>query len=183
MAKCGIQHVRYAKMTDGEKYTGGKEISKLIQFNGTPNKSSAEQWGDNGLAESDTSTKSYSLSMELTDLAGEVYADLCGHTYDESTKKVTIKSGDVAPYVGVGAIGNSIRNNKEVFVMKFYHKVKFGDPGDDNSTETETREFKSCTIEGKGYPKEDKTLKEEQEFETLTEAKAALDKLLEAAGG
>ena len=58
--------------------------------------------------------------------------------------------------------------------------MQFSDPNDDNSTGTETKDYKHVTIDGVGYPDKDNVLKIEQEFATLEEAKTALDKLLAA---
>lgn len=179
MSKVGIQCVKYSKLENG-KYSGAKDISTLVTFNGTPNKVEVEDYGDNKAVESVKMVNKIELSMELNDLAGDVYADLCGHTYDTDTKKITIKTTDNSPYVGLGAIGNSTRSGKDVYVLKFYTKMQFSEPTDENSTETETIEFKHVTLEGTGYPDDSNTLKLEQEFETLEEAKTALDKLLAA---
>lgn len=179
MSKVGIQCVKYSKLEKG-KYSGAKDISTLVTFNGTPNKVEVEDYGDNKAVESVKMVNKIELSMELNDLAGDVYADLCGHTYDTDTKKITIKTTDNSPYVGLGAIGNSTRSGKDVFVLKFYTKMQFSEPTDENSTETETIEFKHVTLEGTGYPDDSNTLKLEQEFDTLEEAKTALDKLLAA---
>ncbi|WP_394912000.1 major tail protein [uncultured Robinsoniella sp.] len=181
MSKLGIQYVKYSKMDVAGKYTGPKSIGTLVTFNGTPNKSEVEDWGDNGIVESDKSVTKIALSMELNDLAGAVYADLCGHDYDEETKKVTVKSTDNSPYVGIGAIGNSVRSGVEVFVLKFYPKMQFSDPTDENGTGKETKEYKHTTIEGVGYPDTvTKEIKIEQEFDTLSAAVTALDALLKA---
>lgn len=179
MSKVGIQCVKYSKLENG-KYSGAKDISTLVTFNGTPNKVEVEDYGDNKAVESVKMVNKIELSMELNDIAGDVYADLCGHTYDTDTKKITIKTTDNSPYVGLGAIGNSTRSGKDVFVLKFYTKMQFSEPTDENSTETETIEFKHVTLEGTGYPDDSNTLKLEQEFDTLEEAKTALDKLLAA---
>lgn len=179
MSKVGIQSVKYSKRDAQGKFTGAKEIGTLVTFNGTPNKQSAEDWGDNRTVESNKSVNKYTLSMELNDLAGKEYADICGHEYNEETKKVTIKSTDNAPHIGIGAVGNSERGGKEVFIMKLYPNAQFGDPNDENSTETETKSYKHTTIEGDCYPDDNtKELKIEQEFDTLAEAIAELDKLL-----
>ena len=82
MSKLGIQSVKYSKMDENGKYTGAKEIGTLVTFNGSPNKIEAEDWGDNRAVESNKSVNKINLSMELNDLAGAEYADLCGHTYD-----------------------------------------------------------------------------------------------------
>ena len=180
MSKLGIQSVKYSKFDDKGKYTGAKEIGTLVTFNGSPNKIEAEDWGDNRKVESNKSVNKISLSMELNDLAAKEYADLCGHAYDEASKKVTVKSTDNAPMVGIGAIGNSERNGKEVFILKIYPNMQFGEPNDDNSTETETKEYKHTTLEGAGYPDAENNVKIVQEFDSLQEATAALEEFLAA---
>lgn len=185
MAKTGVEYVRYSKIEDG-KYTGGKSGGTLVTFNGSPNKLTNADWGDNTKVASHNSVNQINLSMELNDLQGDVYADLCGHEYDQETKKVTIKSTDNAPYVGVGAVGKSDRSQGTVYVMKFYPNVQFGDPNDDNTTQSNSITYNHTTIEGIGYPDENHILKIEQEFDTLDAAKSALDELLAApaeAGG
>ncbi len=174
----------YSKRDEKGSYTGAKEIGTLVTFNGSPNKIEAEDWGDNRRVESHKGVNKINLSMELNDLAGAVYADLCGHDYDETKKKVTIKDTDNAPMVGIGAIGNSERSGKEVFILKFYLNMQFGDPNDENSTGTENREYKHTTVEGTGYPDEATgEIKYEQEFDTLEAAKQELENLLKAPGG
>lgn len=183
MSKLGIQSVKYSKRDENGKFTGPHEIGTLVSFNGSPNKIEAEDWGDNRKVESNKSVNKITLSMELNDLAGKEYADLCGHEYDEQTKKVTVKSTDNAPMVGIGAIGNSERNGKQVYILKIYPNMQFGEPNDDNSTETETKDYKHTTLEGTGYPDENNTVKIEQEFAGLPEAIAALEEYLTAPEG
>lgn len=183
MSKLGIQCVMYAKRDKTGKYDGAKDISTLVQFNGAPNNITAEDFGDNRAVLSHRSTNKINLSMELNDMAGKEYADICGHQYDEETKKVTIKSTDTSPYIGIGAIGNSEKEDgSEVFIMKMYKKTQFSEPNDDNSTQTDTVEYKHVSLEGTCYPDETDgmTMKIEQEFETLELAKAELTKLLQA---
>lgn len=60
--------------------------------------------------------------------------------------------------------------------------MQFSDPNDENSTATETKNYKHVTIDGTGYPNEENVLKLEQEFDTLEEAETELDKLLAAEG-
>lgn len=183
MSKIGIQNVRYSKMDTSGKYSGAKEIGTLVSFNATPNNVAVTDWGDNRAVESYRTTNQVTLSMELNDLAGAVYADMCGHTYDEETKKITVKDTDNSPYVGIGAIGNSVRNGVNVFVLKFFPKMQFSEPNDENATGTETRTFQHTTIEGTAYPNDAGELKIVQEFDTLAEAQEALTTLLAAPSG
>lgn len=179
MSKVGIQSVKYSKIVEG-KYTGATEIGTLVTFNGTPNRVEGEDWGDNRMVESNKSVNKIALSMELNDMAAKEYADICGHTYDETKKKVTVKTTDNAPYVGIGAVGNSERDGKNVYIMKFYPYMQFGEPGDDNATGKESIEYRHTTVEGTGYPNANNELKIEQEFNTLEAAEKELETLMQA---
>lgn len=181
MSKTGIDCCMYSTMDENGKYTGPKEGGTLVAYNGSPNKVEAEDWGSNRLVESSKSVNKINLSMELNDLEGEKYAELCGHEYDEQKKMVTVKSTDNAPFVGIGAIGTSERNKKEVYILKFYPKMQFSDPNDENSTGTETKTYKHVTIDGTGYPNNENVLKIEQEFDDLEAAKTELKTMLAAA--
>lgn len=178
MSKLGIQCVKYSKIKDG-KYTGPKDISTLVTFNGSPNVKEGEDWGDNRKVASHRSVNKIALSMELNDLRGDKYADICGHAYDETEKKVTVKDTDNSPYVGIGAIGNSEgEDGKTVYILKIYPCMQFSEPNDDNSTENDSVNYKHVTLEGTGYPDKEGRLKIEQEFDTLEAAKDELDKFL-----
>ncbi len=180
MSKVGIQCVKYSRIENG-KYTGAKDISTLVTFNGSPNVREGEDWGDNRKVASHRGVNKINLSMELNDIRGDKYADICGHEYDEQTKKVTVKDTDNSPHVGIGAIGNSEdENGKTVYVLKIYPYMQFSEPNDDNSTENDSVDYKHVTLEGTGYPDEEGRLKIEQEFNDLAAAKGELDKFLAA---
>ena len=101
---------------------------------------------------------------------------LLGHQMDVSKKELVYDVNDVAPYVGIGAIGTSRRSGANVFVGKFYKKVQFGEPNDENSTKQETTTFGHDSIEGTILIPEDGIWKEEGEFKTEAEAEAWLKK-------
>ena len=81
---------------------------------------------------------------------------------------------DEAPYVGVGAIGKS----GSKWRAKFYKKVLFAEPNDENATKQENTSFGHITLEGDAVPLDDGTWKQEKEFVTLAEAKTYLNGLV-----
>ncbi len=182
MAKIGFEYivsgVLGATSASGKTatYTGGRYWGKASTFNGTPTANDAKDYGDDGIAETDTSVTGGTLSAELNERTLELYAELMGHTLDETKKEIIANSNDIAPYVGVGAVGKSIRNNGKKFTAKFYYKVQFKEPNDENATKQENTTFTHTTLEGNMFMLENGDWKSEAEFETLQEAKAWLDK-------
>lgn len=173
MAKKGIEYACYGKLGENGTYTGGKYFGPSSTFNGSPTVSEAKDFGDNRQVVTDNSVTGGTLSVELNERTLEIYADVLGHTLDADKKTVTYKADDIAPFVGVGAVGTSkTENNKHVYTGKFYPKVQFKDGSDENATKQESTAFTHTTIEGNIFVMEDGIWKEEKEFDTLTEAKA-----------
>ena len=163
MAKKGLEYVVFGKLQENGTYKEGKRLSPAAAFNGTPTKSNAKDYGDNVLQEVDNSVTGATLSVELNNDVDEIYTYLLGHT----------KSTDEAPFVGVGAVGMS--ENK--WVVKFYTKVKFSEPNDENQTKQENTTFTHVTLEGEAMvPEDSKEWKIRATFETLKAAKDWLNK-------
>ncbi|MFQ9153667.1 MAG: hypothetical protein ACLR6B_22005 [Blautia sp.] len=78
-----------------------------------------------------------------------------------------------APFVGVGAVGMS----EDKWVAKFYTKVKFSEPNDENQTKQENTTFTHVTLEGEAMvPEDSKEWKIRATFGTLKAAKDWLNK-------
>lgn len=173
MAKVGISHVMYAEIENETDtaitYKAGKQLSPIVNFGGTPNASDVDDYGDNGVVESDKSVNSVSLSLEFNEMTMAEKGPLLGHKTNEAGEMVSNRD-DVAPFVGIGAIGLSIRGGKNVYVCKWYPKAKFAEPNDDNTTKGETTTFNHNTIEGKAYAPKSGDYKIEDEFDTEEEA-------------
>lgn len=176
MAKTGIKKVYVGKWSEEGTYTDGKKLGTTAGFNGNPNANNAVDYGDNGAQETDKSVTGGSVSLEQNELSLEEKSFLLGHKMDEQKKELTYDANDVAPYVGIGAIGTSKRSGSNLFVGKFYKKVQFGEPNDENSTKQESTTFGHDTIEGTILIPEDGVWKEESEFATEAEAETWLKK-------
>lgn len=178
MAKKGIEYVVFGKLNEKDgTYTDGKYFSETSAFNGTPIKSSAKDYGDNRLIEVDSEVTGGTLTWEANKDEDEMFNYLLGHEEPKSdlpegaTSGVVHNSRSEAPYVGVGAVGRSGNGYK----TKFYKKVKFSEPTDENTTKQENTTFGHVTLEGEILIPEDGNWKEEYTFPTLEAAKKYLD--------
>lgn len=176
MAKTGIKKVYVGKWSTEGTYTDGKKLGTTAGFNGTPNANDAVDYGDNGAQETDKSVTGGSVSLEQNELTLEEKSLLLGHKLDAEKKELVYDANDVAPYVGIGAIGTSKRSGANTYIGKFYKKVQFGEPNDENSTKQESTTFGHDTIEGTILIPEDGVWKEEAEFTTESEAEGWLKK-------
>lgn len=64
------------------------------------------------------------------------------------------------------------------FVAKFYNKVKFSEPNDDNQTKQENTTFNHISLEGEILIPEDGNWKRRKTFDTREEAKEYLNKIV-----
>ncbi len=176
MPKTGFLYTCAGKLNDQEDgYTEGRYLGTSAAFSITVTSSDVKDYGDNRVVETDTSVTGGTVSLEINDMLAELNAYLLGHTYNEETKEVTFKQNDTAPFIGIGAIGTSRRSKVEKYIGKFYRKVQFKEPNDENATKQENVAFTHTTLEGNMFVPEDGVWKEEKEFATLDEAKAWLN--------
>lgn len=174
MSKTGIEYAVFGKLQEDGTYTNGKYLSPTAGFNGTPTKSNVKDYGDNRVVATDNSVTGGTLSVELNDDTDELYTYLLGHTASEEEGEIVYDVNDVAPFVGVGAIGRS--DGK--YVAKFYNKVQFSEPTDENSTKQENTTFNHVTLEGEIIVPEDGKWKRRKTFDTLADAKAYLNEIV-----
>ncbi|TGX99186.1 hypothetical protein E5357_06130 [Hominisplanchenecus murintestinalis] len=171
MAKKGIEYTVFGILQEDGSYKDGKYLSPVANFNGTPNKSNVVDYGDDRALETDNSVTGGTLSIEMNNDDEETYTFLLGHKKDEETGEIIYDVNDIPPYVGCGAIGTSGKKK----VVKFYTKVQFGEPNDENTTRQESTTFNHSTLEGTILIPEDGVWKIRKEFDTLKEAKAWLN--------
>lgn len=172
MAKAGFLYVVAGKLSEDEKnYTDGRYMGPTSTFNINPTSNDVKDYGDNHVVETDTSVTGGTASLEINEMTNESYAYTLGHTYDKEKDAVVCKKEDVAPFVGLGAVGVSKRNNVHKYTAKFYKKLQFKEPNDENVTQQETVSFTHTTLEGNVFVPEDGQWKEQQTFATLKEAK------------
>ena len=181
MAKIGMEYIVIGELDESAtsaataKYTKGRYLGPASTFNGSPTANDVKDYGDDRTVETDTSVTGGTLSIELNERTAEVYCQVLGHTLSEDGE-VLANTEDIAPFLGVGAVGKSRRSGKTTYTGKFYYKTQFREPSDENATKQESTSFTHTTLEGSLFQMESGDWKSEKEFETLTEAKEWLDK-------
>ena len=175
MSKKGIEYAVFGILNEQDMtYSGGKYLSPVAGYNGTPNNSDVKDYGDNRVVETDKTTTGGTLSVEFNNDAEEIYSMLLGHTVDQESHEIIHDANDIAPYVGTGAIGREGAG----FVGKFYTKVQFAEPNDENTTKQENTTFNHITLEGDILVPENGVWKKQKRFETLAAAKTWLNGLV-----
>lgn len=178
MAKKGLKYVVFATATENNgviSYSSGKHISPAAGFNGSINQSNGKDWGDDRVVDTDNAVTGGTLTVELNQDEDDIYTYLLGHekrTGSGADPAIMYKETDVAPYVGVGAIGVSTGGK---WVGKWYAKVQFHEPSDDNATKQENVTFNHITLEGDILIPEDGMWKERETFESESAAKTWLN--------
>lgn len=182
MAKIGVQNFLYGILTEAldgtPSYGTAKKPGKAVSCNVSFSSNDAKLYADDGLAESDTSFQSGTVSIEVDNADLTTQSTLLGHAIsnDEMIRKAT----DTAPYVGLGRIITKMVNGDYKYKVEFLSKVKFSEPSQENTTKGESVEFGTTTLEGIVSTLADGTWSKTQTFDTMTEAKTYLNGLFEA---
>lgn len=153
MAKIGVRKMFYAKWTADDTYTDGAQFGKISTFNFTPTTSSVKDYGDDVVAEVANEMSGGTLSIEANQLTLQERAFLLGHTYS-AENGLEVKADDQAPYVGVGAMSVEMASGVKQYVAKWYKKLMFREPNDENATKQENISFAHTTIEADVIPQD-----------------------------
>ena len=179
MAKKGFLYVVVGKLdeTNG-KYSDGKYMGPSSTFNITTTSNDVKDYGDNYAVETDTSVTGGTVSLEINEMTNENYSYVLGHTYDTEKNLIQCNKDDIAPFLGIGAVGVSRNGGKDYYTAKVYKKVQFKEPNDENATQQDTLSFTHTTVEGNMFVPEDGNWKDQQTFTALSEAKEWLNEML-----
>lgn len=185
MAKIGFEYIVAGKLNEAvsvsaatAKYTESREIGPGATFSGTPTSGDVKDYGDDRTLLTDVSVTGGTLSAELNEPTLGNEAWLLGHTYSE-TDGMLRNINDIPPYVGVGLVGKSKKDNDTViYRAKVYLKAQFKEPTDESSTKQESVTFSHTTLEGNLFQLENGDWKQEKDFATLAEAKTYLNGII-----
>lgn len=183
MAKIGLTNIWFGFLTEAQdgtpSYANGQKMGKAVSANVSITNNSAMLYGDDTLAESDTSFASGTITLGVTDDDDTVFAPLLGHTISEAGE-VKKTSTDTAPYVGLGRIVTKMVDGAYKYKVNFLYKVKFSEPSAEENTKGESVEFSTPEIEGIVSTLNDNsgTWGASKTFETKTEALTYLKGLL-----
>ena len=176
MAKTGFLYTCAGTLQEDGTHKDGRHLGPSATFNITPTTSDVKDFGDNRVVETETEVTSGTVGLDLNEMLMENNAYILGHKIDEKTGEMHYRQGDIAPFLGIGAIGTSKRSGKNKFIGKFYPKVQFKEPNDENATKQENTTFTHTHLDGNLFVPEDGLWKVEKEFDTLAEAKEWLNK-------
>ena len=182
MARIGLDNFRYGILTEDAQgnatYGVAKKPGKAISCNVSVSNNDAKLYADNGLAESDTSFQSATVTMGIDDDDLQIQADLLGHTL--ATGVITRNSNDIAPYVGLGRIVTKLVNGAHKYKVEFLCKVKFSEPSQEDTTKGESVEFGTVEIEGTASALANGDWSKAQTFDTYAAAVTYLESLFTA---
>lgn len=188
MANIGLTNIWFSNLTEAADgtatYDGAKNLGKAVSCSVSITNNEAKLYGDDTLAESDTSFASGTITLGVTDDDDTVFAPLLGHELDAETGEVIKTSNDAAPYVGVGRIVTKMVNGTYKYKVEFLYKVKFAEPSKDETTKGESIEFSTPSVEGLISSLDDVngTWSKTKTFNTKSDALTYLKNLMAAAG-
>lgn len=187
MANIGLTNIWFGLLTEGSDgtatYDGAKYLGKAVSCSTSITNNDAKLYGDDSLAESDTSFASGTITIGTTDDDDAIFAPLLGHEIDESGE-VICTGTDAAPYVGIGRIVTKMVNGAYKYKVEFLYKVKFSEPSRDENTKGESIEFGTPSVEGIIATLSDNkaTWRKTKTFTTKADALTYLKNLLAAVG-
>lgn len=192
MAKIGLRYPiaspinaeTYGELpTYGEGFYIGKAISaeKSIESNKNP------LYGNDAIAENDTSFASGTLTLGVTDFGTtkntslSIQAKLLGHKIiDDNGVEVLRKSaGDAAPCYGVGYVKTKVVNGEKHFEATWLYKVQFQEISESTNTRGQSIEWQTPTITGNIMMVEgmDEIWEDTALFSTISQARTWLERM------
>lgn len=183
MAKIGLKNFLFGILTEQEDGTAtygvAQKPAKAISCSVSITNNEAKLFADDGLAESDTSFQSGTVSLGIDDDNDIMMATLLGHSITDG--EIERNGDDVAPYVGLGRIITKMVGGVYKYKVEFLRKVKFAEPSQDDNTRGETLEFGTSTIEGQISKLADGRWSASKTFNTMAEAQTYLNSFFESA--
>ncbi len=186
MAKIGFEYIVAGQLNEDSEsisYTAAREIGPAANVSITPNSADVKDYGDDRVVASDVSTNGGTISLELNEPTADNEAWLLGHEMQDGW--IVRSSEDVPPYVGIGFVGKSVNeNNQKIYRVRVLLKVQFMEPSSEYQTKEDNVTFNHTTLEGNYYGLDShyETV-DNNSYETLEEAKAAIDELFSEDSG
>lgn len=119
-------------------YGTAVKIGSLNRISDNIDRVEASGYGDNARKVHVDEFRSYGLDVEITHIPRATYASLNGASVDTSSKDITFKDNDQAPYGGLVCVrGGRDDDDKDFYVGVYYPKLKSAMQGKDISTKGE----------------------------------------------
>lgn len=189
MAKIGLSNFRYSKLTEnGGKatYDGPHTPAKAVSCKVSVTNNDATLYADDGLAESDYSFNSATVTIEIDEDDPQTMADLLGHKLTAGSEgtggEIVRNSDDTAPYVGLGRVITKMVNGVYKYKVEFLCKVKFSEPSQEDKTKGDKVDFTTTELEGVASSLANGDWSKAKTFDTKQEAITYLEGLMTKAG-
>ena len=183
MARIGLDNFLFGLLTEAvdgtPTYGTATKPGKAINCNVSITNNDAKLYADNGLAESDTSFQSGTVTLGIDEDDLTTQATLLGH--EISNGNLIRNANDAAPYVGMGRIVTKMVNGVYKYKVEFLNKVKFAEPSQEDTTKGESVEFGTVEIEGTVAALANGDWSIAQTFDTKAEAVTYLNSLFSTA--
>ena len=177
MAKIGLKNFLFGILTeesDGTATYGvAQKPAKAISCKVDISNNDAKLYADDGLAESDTTFQSGTVTLGIDDEDDVTLATLLGHEMVDG--EMVRNANDTAPYVGLGRIITKIVGGVYKYKVEFLRKVKFSEPSQDNTTKGESVEFGTSELSGLVSKLANGDWSASKTFNTMAEAQTYLN--------
>lgn len=186
MATIGVSKPYYAKYSAENgtvSYSGGGVLGKMTELNIEIETSDDNNlYGDNGIAETDRTFSSGSVTVSTTDLSQAVSRDVLGAkeqelgeidgVTDEGVKELVFDDRQEQPCLGCGFIIKKMVNHALAWRAVVLTKVMFSVPSDSASTQGESIEWQVPELSGAILRDDTETHMWKREATFTTEAQA-----------
>jgi phi13 family phage major tail protein len=166
MAKIGLKYPVY------KTATSQGVIGKAIQADISISVNDVKLYADDGIAESDKSFQSGTITLGVDDLSDTIQTAFLGHAASEG--ELTAAGTDSNPYVSIGFYGVKMVAGVRKYRAIWLPKVQFAEPSDTNATKGDTIAFATPVLEGTIMLDDSGNWKKEKTFNTEVEAIAYL---------
>lgn len=194
MAKIGLKYPVAAEITaepvgSAPTYDTGFVIGKAVSANKNITSNDNPLYGDDAIAENDTSFQQGTLELNVTDFGTDsttslsIQAQMLGHTVvttgtgSDAVTSMVKKAGDNAPNLGVGYYKTKLLNNVKMYEATWLYKVKFQLPSEQANTKGQNIEWQTSSITGRimALSNDEDTYEETAIFDTEAKAIAWLN--------
>jgi phi13 family phage major tail protein len=159
MATIGVSKPYYGVYANNDgtiTYTGGEVFAKAIEFSASIDSGEDNNlYADNGIVETDRSFGGGSISVTTDEISQAASAALLGVTSrtiavgtNPSVTELVYDDDMTVPDLGFGIIIKKKVNGAYKYRAVFFHKIKFNIPEDAATTQGESIEWQTPTIEG-----------------------------------
>jgi len=155
------------------KGTSSGTIAKAMQADISIEMNDVKAYADDGIAESDKSFKSGTITLGVDNISDTVQNLLLGHAVASS--EITASGADVVPYVGIGFYGAKKVSDVTYYRAIWLPKVQFSEPADANATKGESLAFGNQVLVGTIMLDASNNWKQEKTFALEADAIAYLN--------